>query len=126
MSTQRLEPCLLCSFDANSLASRTQRRDTTMLPYTGSLTTPPCGEPVQWFVLADTAPVDPGAVLAYEEMLEASGVPFGHNARPVQPLGARMLQYYGFPAAEEREQPRQGSGTAQCWSLPQGLSDIIS
>ena len=60
-------------------------------------------------MLADTAAVDPYAVLAFEAMLEQGGIPLGHNARPVQPVGARMLQYYGFGAGSGRAQQKQVS-----------------
>ena len=62
-------------------------------------------------MLADTAPVDPYAVLAFEAMLEAGGIPLGHNARPVQPVGSRMLQYYGFDG--QGSQQKQMSSSAE-------------
>ena len=40
-------------------------------------------------------------MLAYEEALQADGVVFGHNARQLQPLGGRQLDYYGFCGGTE-------------------------
>lgn len=50
----------------------------------GSLTTPPCTEGVNWHVLAQP-------VSFSKEQIEAFQSIFSHNARPVQPLGHRML-----------------------------------
>lgn len=52
--------------------------------YKGSLTTPPCSEGVRWFVL--TEPISMSA--AQIKKFEAAASP---NARPVQPLNARLL-----------------------------------
>lgn len=40
-------------------------------------------------------------MLAYEEALEVDGIVYGHNARPLQPLGDRKLDYYGFCRGSE-------------------------
>ena len=52
--------------------------------YEGSLTTPPCSEGVQWFVLETSVEVSDAALAAFEAVL-------GNNSRPVQPLNGREL-----------------------------------
>ncbi len=53
--------------------------------FDGSLTTPPCSEGVRWLVMKDP-------ITASEEQVEkfAKAV-HEHNARPVQPVGARVI-----------------------------------
>jgi carbonic anhydrase len=58
--------------------------------FTGSLTTPPCSEGVTWFVLK--APVQVSA-----EQVAAFSKRYPHNARPVQPLGDRVVQESAGP-----------------------------
>ena len=55
--------------------------------YEGSLTTPPCSEPVDWIVLRE--PVE-----ASDEQIARYAALVGPNARPVQPLGARAVYTY--------------------------------
>ncbi|KLV06570.1 carbonic anhydrase [Photobacterium aquae] len=52
--------------------------------FNGSLTTPPCSEGVRWFVLKE--PVAAGS--AQESALSRT---MGENARPVQPINARVI-----------------------------------
>jgi carbonic anhydrase len=52
--------------------------------YTGSLTTPPYTEGVQWILFNDPLPVPPEQVERFKAL-------FGTNARPVQPLGDRTI-----------------------------------
>jgi carbonic anhydrase len=52
--------------------------------YKGSLTTPPCSENVRWFVLAEPISMSAAQIAKFE----AAAAP---NARPVQPLNARLL-----------------------------------
>ena len=52
--------------------------------YEGSLTTPPCSEGVQWFVLDTPVEVSAAGLAAFEAVL-------GNNSRPVQPLNGREL-----------------------------------
>ena len=52
--------------------------------YEGSLTTPPCSEGVQWFVLETPVEISDAGLAAFEAIL-------GNNSRPVQPLNGREL-----------------------------------
>lgn len=52
--------------------------------YTGSLTTPPCNENVQWLVLRDPIGLSAGQLEAFTSRL-------GHNNRPVQALNDRVV-----------------------------------
>lgn len=52
--------------------------------YSGSLTTPPCAEGVQWIVLSTPIELSSSQI---DELEEASH----HNARPTQPLGSRVV-----------------------------------
>jgi carbonic anhydrase len=52
--------------------------------YKGSLTTPPCSEGVRWFVLAEPISMSAAQIKKFEDAA-------GPNARPVQPLNARLL-----------------------------------
>jgi carbonic anhydrase len=52
--------------------------------FTGSLTTPPCSENVQWFVLKTPVEV---SVEQVEKFVSA----VGHNARPAQPVNDRAV-----------------------------------
>ena len=53
--------------------------------YDGSKTTPPCDEPVDWYVMRQQATVSQGQV---DGLLALSG---GPNSRPVQPIGDRVI-----------------------------------
>lgn len=53
--------------------------------YDGSKTTPPCDEPVDWFVMRHPSTISQGQV---DRLLALSG---GPNNRPVQPLGDRRI-----------------------------------
>jgi carbonic anhydrase len=68
------------TINALTLLPKTQ----TTWRYTGSLTTPPCSEGVNWFVM--TTPIE-----VSEAQAAAFKVLFKNNARPVQPLLDRTL-----------------------------------
>jgi carbonic anhydrase len=59
--------------------------DPTAYNYAGSLTTPPCTEGVDWYVLRQP-------VTASREQLAAFAARFGDNHRPVQPLNGRTIE----------------------------------
>jgi len=52
--------------------------------YTGSLTTPPCSEKVEWFVLEEPVEFSKAQIAAFEKA-------YLHNNRPVNPLNKRVL-----------------------------------
>lgn len=53
--------------------------------FIGSLTTPPCSEDVLWRVMKTPAEVSPAQLAAFRKLYKM-------NARPVQPLGDRVVQ----------------------------------
>jgi carbonic anhydrase len=53
--------------------------------YDGSKTTPPCDEPVDWYVMRQTMSISPEQVDGLQAL---SG---GPNNRPVQPIGNRLI-----------------------------------
>ncbi|WCJ34305.1 alpha carbonic anhydrase 1 [Euphorbia peplus] len=59
--------------------------------YLGSLTTPPCTEPVIWTVLSKLRSVSKEQVAAIRSPLTSH---FRHNCRPVQPLHGRTVKIY--------------------------------
>jgi carbonic anhydrase len=52
--------------------------------YTGSLTTPPCSENVQWIMLEKPITLSPAQVAAFEKV-------YSGNNRPVQPVNGRII-----------------------------------
>lgn len=54
------------------------------LTYSGSLTTPPCTESVRWIVLKRSLEVSKAQISAFRAI-------FPMNARPTQPIGARLV-----------------------------------
>ena len=58
--------------------------NTNRYTYSGSLTTPPCTEGVQWIVLKDPMHVTQQDVDRFVQII-------GHNVRPIQPLGGRHI-----------------------------------
>ena len=60
-------------------------KDRTHFAYSGSFTTPPCSEEVQWIVLRSEDPVSKPEVDAFKAK-------YAKNARPVQPLKGRTVE----------------------------------
>jgi len=52
--------------------------------YIGSLTTPPCSQGVNWFVMKTPLEISSGQINAFAQL-------YGNDARPVQPLNNRMV-----------------------------------
>ena len=59
-------------------------RDSRAYRYRGSLTTPPCNEGVQWFVGARSVALSAEQIAAFRKIVDG-------NARPLQPLGNRLI-----------------------------------
>ena len=59
--------------------------------YDGSLTTPPCSEPVAWHVLRETKTV------SAQQVADLQALSGGPNNRPVQPTGDRVVTVVGAP-----------------------------
>ena len=79
LPTEEGEPTTL-DYTVNALQMMPAEK--TYYTYSGSLTTPPCSEGVRWLLL--TTPIELSA-----EQIEAVGMLFEHNARPIQSLNAR-------------------------------------
>ena len=60
--------------------------------YTGSLTTPPLSQPVNWFVFKNPITLDAAQLGKYELVASQGG--FLPNARPLQPLDGRVVNQY--------------------------------
>ena len=56
----------------------------TTYRYTGSLTTPPCTEGVEWFVMTQPVEMSPEQIAAFRRL-------FSGNVRPLQPVNARNV-----------------------------------
>ena len=59
--------------------------------YDGSKTTPPCHEPVDWYVMRELKPI------SQEQVNDLRALSGGHNNRPVQPRGSRVIIIGGTP-----------------------------
>ena len=57
--------------------------------YDGSLTTPPCSEPVAWHVLRETK------TISAQQVADLQALSGGPNNRPVQPRGDRVITVVG-------------------------------
>ena len=57
----------------------------------GSLTTPPCSEGLNWFVLSTPA------LVSAAQVTQLAGIVHGHNNRPIHPLNGRVISRYTAP-----------------------------
>jgi carbonic anhydrase len=71
--------------DASVDLSKLVPKNSAYYSYSGSLTTPPCTEGVQWMVLSK--PIE----VSEEQIAKFRGVTPGDTARPVQPLNERKV-----------------------------------
>lgn len=60
--------------------------------YPGSLTTPPCSETVEWFVMTSPIQVGAGQILRFQKFAGGNKT-YGQNARPLQPWNRRSVDY---------------------------------
>lgn len=61
--------------------------DKSYYSYSGSLTTPPCSEVVNWYVLKNTVTASSTQIAAFQSILK-------NNYRPVQDLNGRVISSY--------------------------------
>ena len=83
------------SMQLNSLLPEEVDDHRPYVHYVGSLTTPPCSEDVQWFVLADTVTIPNSQVTQFQQFADKASAPRG-NARPLQPRNGRKFDYAQF------------------------------
>uniref|UniRef100_A0A7S3VU25 carbonic anhydrase n=1 Tax=Dunaliella tertiolecta TaxID=3047 RepID=A0A7S3VU25_DUNTE len=60
--------------------------------YIGSLTTPPCSEGIDWFVMSQTVKITDKQVLDFMQFV-GKGASYNFNARPPQPPNNRELEF---------------------------------
>ncbi len=58
--------------------------------YTGSFTTPPCTEDVQWIVMKNAVALSKEQIARFRAIID-------HNNRPVQPLNGRTISLFAAP-----------------------------
>nr|VFJ92185.1 MAG: carbonic anhydrase [Candidatus Kentron sp. H]VFJ93142.1 MAG: carbonic anhydrase [Candidatus Kentron sp. H]VFK00001.1 MAG: carbonic anhydrase [Candidatus Kentron sp. H] len=68
------------TFDINGFLPE----DKAYFHYSGSLTTPPCSEPVRWFVMKNPIELSREHIADFDRIV-------GHDNRPVQPLNGRDI-----------------------------------
>jgi carbonic anhydrase len=62
-------------------------QDQAVIHYTGSLTTPPCSEGVEWYVMETPIEMSKDQINAFKNL-------YDHNNRPIQNRSARVLEEY--------------------------------
>eukprot|EP00744_Colponema_vietnamica_P007090 GILI01010233.1.p1 GENE.GILI01010233.1~~GILI01010233.1.p1 ORF type:complete len:341 (+),score=93.45 GILI01010233.1:100-1122(+) len=76
--------------------------DRSYFHYRGSLTTPPCSEVVDWFILSNPVPITAAQVAKYKSILPSPNI----NARPTQPLQGRQIYLLGSTPLLDMEELR--------------------
>lgn len=71
------------TIDMNAMLPNTEK----FYHYTGSLTTPPCSEKVEWFVLKEPVEFSKEQIAAFEKA-------YLHNNRPVCPINNRIVDFH--------------------------------
>ena len=66
--------------------------------YSGSLTTPPCSEGVDWFVFTNSIRIPDSQILDFMSFV-GEGRTIATNSRPLQPLNKRQVDYVSRAAA---------------------------
>ncbi|XP_042385944.1 dioscorin DB3S-like [Zingiber officinale] len=91
------------SLDVGSIYPPVVGDEETYFRYNGSVTSPPCSEPVIWTVMKEVRSVT-------EEQVELLRAPVNHtdNARPTQPLNGRKV-YFSDPFYEQKEEGNASS-----------------
>eukprot|EP00798_Chlamydomonas_sp_ICE-L_P025992 gene25992-11682_t len=84
-STKTVNPAML-------LPRATSQGTQPYVHYTGSLTTPPCSEGVDWFVLTTPIKVPDKQVLDFMRFA-GNGKGYVRNSRPLQPINGREIDY---------------------------------
>lgn len=77
------------SDDVHVAARDFQPRGAACYHYDGSLTTPPCTEAVDWFVMRERRTISAAQLAALSELTA------GDNNRPLQPLNGRRIELLG-------------------------------
>lgn len=83
-ATDLHDTVLLKDFDINALLPK----NSPYYHYSGSLTTPPCSEQVQWYVMGEPLAVSQQEITTMMQL-------FTGNNRPVEPLGNREVEKIG-------------------------------
>ena len=59
--------------------------------YQGSITTPPCSETVQWFIMKERVTIPSDFIKQLRMIQEETGQPLKSNCRSLQPIGSRVV-----------------------------------
>ena len=83
------------SIPAGTIALASLIPDGPMMTYSGSVASPPCTEPVLWFVPNDFSTVSEAQLAAFRNYGELWAIGDG-KSRPIQPLNGRVVEEANF------------------------------